>query len=165
MPVVVPCFEQSGRRLCSGRLGITRATVPGFRHRGSLADRRAVLDAGNRLRNRRGRFDQARLRRSGVLDHLRTVGTRPHGPHRMDSRRVAQPQGQSAARQSPKPDARLQHRSELSALGGDVCGSSGEAISTFGRVTGSSISTVFQSLVVSSACLRPANATGPPVFN
>jgi hypothetical protein len=35
MPVVVPCFEQSGRRLCSGRLGITRATVPRFRHRSS----------------------------------------------------------------------------------------------------------------------------------
>jgi len=37
---------------------------------------------------------------------------------------VAQPQGQSAASQSPKPNAHLQHRSELSALGWDVCGAS-----------------------------------------
>ncbi len=121
---IVPGLEQSGRRLCSRRLGIARAAVPRFRHRGPITDRRAILDAGNGLRDRRSRLDQARLRGSRVPDRFGALCLRTDGRDRLDPWRMAQPQGQFASGQSSEPNARLQHRSELPPLGGDVCGAS-----------------------------------------
>ena len=68
-----------------------------------------------------------------LVDRLASLGA--DGPHRLDPWRVAQPQGQSAAGQSPWANARLQHRSELSSLGGDVCGASGSGTASANAVT------------------------------
>ena len=57
-------------------------------------------------------------------NRLQAFGFGSDGPDPLYPARVAQPQGQSAASQPPKPDAHLQHRSELPSLGGDVCGAS-----------------------------------------
>ena len=79
-----------------------------------------------RFRHRRGRLDQIRLRGCRVHNRLQAFGFGSDGPDPLYPRRIAQSQGQSAASQPPKPDAHLQHRSELSSSGRDVCGSSGD---------------------------------------
>jgi hypothetical protein len=54
--------------------------------------------------------------------------SRAHGPHRMDPRRMAQPQGQHTAGQLPQPDPCVQHRTKSTPRGQDVCGASGTRI-------------------------------------
>ena len=117
----------AGHERAEQRIEVTMASamicVDGI---GALAN--SDLDAGNGLRDRRGRLDQARLRRGRVLGHFGAFSLGADESHRLDPRRVAQPQGQSNAGQSPGPDSRLQHRSELSALSGDVCSASDDML-------------------------------------
>ena len=61
-------------------------------------------------------------------DHLRAIGSWPDARHWLAPQRMAQPQGQPAAGKRPWPDTCIQHRSELCALSGDVCGTPGDLV-------------------------------------
>lgn len=78
---IVTRLAQSGRRLRSGRLEIARATIPRFRRRGCVANRRAILEEGNGRWERRRRLDHARLQGSRVTDRFGTFGLGADGPH------------------------------------------------------------------------------------